>query len=361
MLDNFEHLLDSAPLVADLLMACTGLQIIVTSRAALHVRGEREFPVPPLALPDRRALLDAEALRGYAAVSLFIERALAVKPDFAVTAETARDVSEICARLDGLPLAIELAAARSKLLSPAVMLARLERRLPLLSGGARDLPERQRTLRGTIAWSYDLLTEPERLLFRRLSVFVGGWDLETIEGMWSDVSDIATLDLVASLVDKNLLRQAEALGAEARFEMLETIREYGLEVLHQSESWKQLNAATRSTSLPWLRRLSRTFRAKSESTGYSAWNRNTTISAPPSAGAWTRPDRAKACAWPPRSGSSGSIAAISVRAAAGFRQCLPMMRAAGVRSAPRPWRAPECWPFIRPSLPSRAPITSRPW
>jgi len=159
LLDNFEQVVEAAPLVADLLKACHALKIIVTSRAPLHLRGEREFPVTPLALPVHGAALPRDQLSHYAAVELFIQRAVAVNSDFAVTNENAPAVAEICHRLDGLPLAIELAAARIKLLSPQAMLSRLERRLPLLTGGARDLPERQQTLRNTIDWSYNLLDD----------------------------------------------------------------------------------------------------------------------------------------------------------------------------------------------------------
>src|SRR6266446_4992133 len=173
VLDNFEHLIQAAPTVAELLAAAPNLKILVTSRAALHVYGEHEFPVPPLALPDSRSMSPLELLQ-YPAVALFVQRAVAVKPDFEVNRENASAVTEICARLDGLPLAIELAAARVKVLSPSSMRTRLASRLQLLTGGARDLPQRQQTLRAAIDWSYDLLNPAEQKLFRRLSVFVGG-------------------------------------------------------------------------------------------------------------------------------------------------------------------------------------------
>jgi predicted ATPase/class 3 adenylate cyclase len=236
VLDNFEQLLSAAPLVAELLGAAPILKVLVTSRAGLHLRGEREFPVPPLAVPDAKRLPSLETLSQFAAVSLFIERALAVRPSFAVTNENAPAVAEICAKLDGLPLAIELAAARVKLLPPEAMLTRLESRLKLLTGGARDLPARQQTLRGAIAWSHELLGEKERKLFRRLSVFVGGCTLETAEMICGGAGDLA-LDVfegMASLVDENLLRQEETTGTEPRFVMLETIREFALEMLVES-------------------------------------------------------------------------------------------------------------------------------
>jgi predicted ATPase/class 3 adenylate cyclase len=240
VLDNFEQVVEATPLVAELLAACPRLKVLVTSRSVLHLYGEHDFPVPPLALPSRRPQPPLERLTQYEAVRLFIERAQAVKPDFAVTNENAPAVAEICHRLDGLPLAIELAAARSRLLPPSAMLARLERRLPLLTGGARDLPTRQQTLRGAIAWSYDLLDAREQALFRRLAVFVGGCTLEAIEAVCSgprvpsadarEPSEIDVLTGVESLEDKSLLRQEEA-GGEPRFLMLETIREYALEQL----------------------------------------------------------------------------------------------------------------------------------
>jgi predicted ATPase/class 3 adenylate cyclase/uncharacterized protein HemY len=235
LLDNFEQIVAAAPLVADLLSACPRLKIVATSRTVLRLRGEHEYPVPPLVLPDPKHLPPAERLSQYAAVALFVERALAVKPDFAITNENAAAVAEICARLDGLPLAIELAAARIKLFPPPAMLARLQSRLSLLTGGGRELSSRQRTLRGAIDWGYNLLSAPEQNLFRRLAVFVGGCTLEAAAAVCDADGDLGIdiLDGVASLVDNSLLRQAgmgEQTG-EPRFLMLETLREYGLECL----------------------------------------------------------------------------------------------------------------------------------
>jgi predicted ATPase len=242
MLDNFEQVVAAAPLVAELLAACPRLKCLVTSRVVLHLRSEHEFPVPPLELPDPRRLPAVDTLSQYAAVALFIQRALAVKPDFRVNNTNAPAVAEICVRLDGLPLAIELAAARIKLLPPQAMLARLGRRLELLRGGARDVPDRHQTLRQAIAWSYNLLETGEQALFRRLAVFAMGCTLEAAEAVCQAVDDPAAgpgqsldvLDGVASLVDKSLLRQAEQASGEPRFRMLETIREYGLECLTMS-------------------------------------------------------------------------------------------------------------------------------
>src|SRR5947207_951468 len=233
LLDNFEHLIQAAPTVAELLAMGPNLKILVTSRAALHVYGEHEFPVPPLALPDSRSMPPVEVLSQYPAVALFVQRAVAAKPDFELSGENARAVTEICARLDGLPLAIELAAARVKVLSPSSMLTRLASRLQLLTGGARDLPTRQQTLRGAIDWSYDLLNAAEQKLFRRLSVFVGGCTLERVEAVCDAKGDLdlGLLDGMASMVDKSLLQQVEQANGESRFVMLATIREYALEKL----------------------------------------------------------------------------------------------------------------------------------
>ncbi len=235
LLDNFEHLVQAAPVVAELLAMRANLKILVTSRAALHVYGEHEFPVPPLALPDSRTKASVEVLSQYPAVAMFIQRAVAAKPDFELNRENAPAITEICARLDGLPLAIELAAARIKVLSPASMLTRLASRLQLLTGGARDLPQRQQTLRAAMDWSYDLLNAGEQKLFRRLSVFVGGGTLEGVEAVCDTKGDLDLdlLDGMASMVDKSLAQQVEQ-ARESRFVMLETIREYALEKLEAS-------------------------------------------------------------------------------------------------------------------------------
>lgn len=238
VLDNFEQVLKAASLVGALLAACLRLKILVTSRASLHLYGEQEFPVPPLALPDSKCLAVsnsdlAASLAQVPAVTLFVQRAQAVKPEFALTETNALSIAAICIGLDGLPLAIELAAARVKLFAPPVLLARLQQRLGLLIGGAHDLPARQRSLRDEIAWSYDLLTADEQKLFRRLAVFSGGFTLLAAHTLCM-VEDNAGFDVqegVASLLDQNLVCQVEGLDAEARFGMLETIREYGLEQL----------------------------------------------------------------------------------------------------------------------------------
>jgi predicted ATPase/class 3 adenylate cyclase len=245
LLDNFEQVLEATSLVTELLAAAPDLKILVTSREMLHLRGEKEFAVEPLALPSMTDAPDshvqAKTISQYAAVQLFIARAQDTRPDFVVTNANAPAVAEICYRLDGLPLVIELAATWVKLFPPEALLARLSSRLALLTSGARDLPTRQQTLRNTIAWSYDLLSQEERALFRRLGVFVGGWTLHAAEEVATlERSNVATLqrsnvlDLLAALVDKSLMRQIETADGSARFMMLETIREYALERLDES-------------------------------------------------------------------------------------------------------------------------------
>src|SRR5919107_2062652 len=247
LLDNFEQVLAGAPLVGELLSACPELKVLATSRSVLRVYGEQEYLVPPLELPSPGRLPAIDSLSQYEAVRLFIERAKAARPDFSVTDENAPAVAEICTRLDGLPLAIELAAARIKLLPPKAMLERLGSRLKLLSGGSRDLPERQRTLRGAIEWSYTLLEESERVLFARLAVFSGGRTLEAIEAVCGAKGDLPVdaLEGVSSLLDKSLLRQEEGPEGEPRFVMLETIHEYARERLKASgeaEETRRLHA-----------------------------------------------------------------------------------------------------------------------
>ena len=236
MLDNFEQVVDAAPLVGRLLATARGLKVLVTSREPLHIAGEHEYAVPPLLLPDPRHLPPLDRLVEYAAVQLFIARAQAVKVNFVVTHENAPAIAAICQRLDGLPLAIELAAARIKLLPPQALLARLDQTLKLLTGGARDTPTRQQTMRATIDWSYHLLDEGEQALFARLGVFVGGCTLDAAEAVGNARRDLPmdALNGLAALVGKSLLQQIEGPSGEPRFTMLETIREYALEQLRAS-------------------------------------------------------------------------------------------------------------------------------
>ena len=254
LLDNFEHLLSAAPLVGDLLAGCPRLVVLATSREALRLREEQEFPVPPLELPPVGRDAPATALLQCASVELFAQRAAQMVPDFTVTVASARTVADICLRLDGLPLAIELAAARAKVLSPSLLLERLEHRLPLLVGGARDLPARQRTLRDTIAWSNDLLVPGDQRLFRRLAVFAGGCTLEVAEAVCQSNADLgrSVLDGLGSLVDKHLLQREGSPETEPRFVMLETIREFALEQLQAGGELEEARQAHATYYLTWL-------------------------------------------------------------------------------------------------------------
>jgi predicted ATPase/class 3 adenylate cyclase len=230
VLDNFEQVIAAAPVATDLLRSAPRLRMLATSRTPLRLTGEHEYPVPPLRQPDLSNLPPPDSLSTYDAVALFAQRARAIRPDFAITTENATVIAQICARLDGLPLAIELAAARIRVLSLDALLARMGDRLSVLSGGPRDLPARQRTLRDTIAWSYNLLDPVEQGLFRSLAVFAGGWSLEAAKAVWDAPDRTNVLDVLTSLVDHSLISRADA-GDGDRFAMLETIREFALERL----------------------------------------------------------------------------------------------------------------------------------
>jgi predicted ATPase/transcriptional regulator with XRE-family HTH domain len=238
VLDNFEHLLAAAPILVEVLQACPRLKILATSRSALNVSGEHQYPVSPLLLPDTEGHLSLETLAEYPSIILYVNRAQATDPYFTLTEANAYAVAEICSKLDGLPLAIELAAAHTRLLKPQELLTRLNHRLSLLSGGPTDLPPRQRTLRAAIRWSYDLLDNREQIIFSRLAVFLGGWTLEAAEAITMQREEhpegagdvFATL---SALVDKSLVQKSEPAQMQARFTMLETIREYALEKLEQ--------------------------------------------------------------------------------------------------------------------------------
>jgi predicted ATPase/transcriptional regulator with XRE-family HTH domain len=246
ILDNFEHVLDAAPIVVALLSAARRITVLVTSRAPLRLPGEQEYLVPALGLPaspiDDLALLAASE-----AVAFFVDRVQAVRPQFALTSDNARAVAEICRRLDGLPLALELAAAQIKLFPPQALLRRLEQRLPLLTGGARTLPARQQTMRNTIAWSHDLLSPEVQTIFRRLAVFPGGCIIDAADAVGDPDGMLDAFSGIASLVDGSLLRQEEGAESEPRFRMLETVREYGLEQLAGSGE----SDATRDQLAAW--------------------------------------------------------------------------------------------------------------
>jgi len=231
VLDNCEQVLEGASDIAALLAACPHLSILATSREPLHIRAEREIGVAPLPLPDPDRLPALADLALVPAVTLFVERAQAATANFSLTTDNAAAIAGICRRLDGLPLAIELAAARIKILPPAALLARLEQRLPLLTGGGRDLPARQRTMCDAIAWSHDLLSPGERALFQRLSVFAGGCTLEAAEAVAGPDGELSVLDGVVALVEQSLLRQIPGADDEPRYQLLETVREFGLEQL----------------------------------------------------------------------------------------------------------------------------------
>ncbi|MGZ4120472.1 MAG: ATP-binding protein [Actinomycetota bacterium] len=237
VLDNFEQVIDGATLVSELLASVPKTRFLLTSRIPLRIRGEREFPVPPMKLPAKEHLPALEELAHNDAVSLFVQRAAAMDPDFALTAENVGAVAELCARLDGLPLAIELAASRARVLTPQAMLEHLDRALPFLTEGARDLPARQRTLRGAIAWSDELLTKELHMLFRRLSVFAGGFHVGSAQAVCSGegLDAAGILDGLGGLLDGSLLRRTSSGGGEVRFDMLQTIREYGQERLEQED------------------------------------------------------------------------------------------------------------------------------
>ncbi len=277
ILDNFEQVVTAASLVEDLLTTCPSLKIVVTSRAVLHLRAEYEYPVAPLTLPDLKQFPTTEYLALSPAIALFVQRARAALPTFQLTQTNAHTIAEICVGLDGLPLAIELAAARSRLLPPQALLARLSRRFEVLTGGAVTLPTRQQTLRNTLKWSYDLLDANEQQLFRRFAVFAGGWTIDAAEALGNanrEMQDtLAVLDGLASLIDKSLLQQGEREGTEPRFDMLMTVREYGLECLRESGEEERIQHAHASyylalaeeaephlrggQQLLWLRRLDR--------------------------------------------------------------------------------------------------------
>jgi predicted ATPase/DNA-binding CsgD family transcriptional regulator len=246
LIDNFEQVISAAPLLTELLSACSELKLLVTSRETLRVRGEQEFPVSPLQISDRALIPDrasVETLLQYPGIALFVQQAQASQPEFQLTAENGAAVAEVCARLDGLPLAIELAATRIKLLPPKAMLTRLQASsLGLLTSGARDLPARQQTLRATVQWSYDLLNDDEQRAFRTLSVFTGGCTLDSASSVYLARYSAAILDDVASLVNKNLVRQSESDGAP-RLGLLETIREFGLEQLAQANELEAVRRA----------------------------------------------------------------------------------------------------------------------
>jgi predicted ATPase/transcriptional regulator with XRE-family HTH domain len=248
VLDNFEHLLEAAPLIVELVSRCPRLAVLVTSRTALRVRCERRYAVVPLATPGTAAVAGEPAAADWPSVQMFIERARASVPDFGIQTDRASTIASICRRVDGIPLAIELAAARMPLLSPEALLRRLERPFPVLTAGTRDLPSRQQTLHDTLTWSYDLLEPAEQVLFQHLAVFAGGWTLEAAEAVCADamVPVGEVLDRLQELVDSSLVRRLENGVDEPRFGMLQTVREFALQQLQahgQGEAQRERHAA----------------------------------------------------------------------------------------------------------------------
>jgi predicted ATPase/DNA-binding CsgD family transcriptional regulator len=269
VLDNLEHLLEATPLIAQLLVACPRLSVLATSRAVLRISGERDCPVPPLALPDAETAPTVEAVSAAPAVQLFVARAQAARPDFALTTGNASAVAAICRRLDGLPLAIELAAARTRHLPAPALLHHLDRPLPVLTGGPRDQPVRLQAMRDAIGWSYDLLTTDEQAFFRRLSVLAGGGGLDAVAAVTSGVGEIGcdVLDGVRGLVEQSLLIQTEAPPGEPRYSMLETIREFGWERLAASGE----ESATRSAHAAYYLALAEQAEPHLIASGSAAW------------------------------------------------------------------------------------------
>jgi predicted ATPase/class 3 adenylate cyclase len=255
-LDNFEQVVSAASKIVPLLNAAPKIKIMVSSREVLRLRGEHAYPVPPLGLPETIRHQTAAVLAQYEAIALFVQHAQAANPSFVLDEENASSVADICTRLDGLPLGIELAAARSRLLKPAAMLEKLKRCLDTLTSGARDLPHRQQTIRGTIDWSYELLDDIEKILFARLGVFVGGWTLESAEAICGDGLSVDMLNGLESLLDKSLIRQMEGRSGETRFTMLETIREYAFEKLSQRAEFQSVRQAHADTIAALLEQVS---------------------------------------------------------------------------------------------------------
>jgi predicted ATPase/DNA-binding CsgD family transcriptional regulator len=260
VLDNFEHLLAAAPLVSDLLAALPCLTMLVTSREFLRLYGEQEFPVPPLQLPDLTTEVSAEKLSSFEAIELFTQRARAAQPTFTLSDDNAASIATICIQLDGLPLAIELAAARIKFYSPPTLLVRLSSRLEALGEGSRDRPARQRTLRATLAWSYELLTPEEQSLFARLGVFAGGFSAAAAQAVCGPHGNTDATEGLESLLNKSLLRQMDGAQGEPRFMMLETMREYALEKLDERGERAQMEeqharyfiARSAEAALAWM-------------------------------------------------------------------------------------------------------------
>jgi predicted ATPase len=318
VLDNFEHLLGATALLAELLEGCPRLAVLATSRAALRLRAEQRLRVAPLPAPAHE-LQSIDAIAASPAVCLFVERAQAVAPEFVLDAASAPGVAAICRRLDGMPLAIELAAARVGLLRPEALLQRLGHRLQLLTSGPADLPERQQTLRATLAWSHDLLGRPEQMLFRRLAVFVGGWTLEAAESVCAgaDLPPQEVLERLGVLVDNSLVHPLDRAASEPRFAMLETVREFAQELLIASGEAE----AVRARQLGYYLQLAEAAMPELQGAAQVRWldrleaehdNFRLVLAwpAPP-------PSMAPNCGWPRPYATSGISAAITAKGAIG--------------------------------------------
>jgi non-specific serine/threonine protein kinase len=269
VLDNAEHVLDVAPALAALLSRCPLLKMLVTSRAPLKLRAEYEYPVQPLALPDLTHIPTPEDIAGVSSVQFFLARARAVQPGFALTQANCAAVAAICRRLDGLPLALELVAARVRTLSPTELLARLDRPMPLMAGGARDLPHRQQTMRAAITWSYELLVPDTRALFRRLSVFAGGWTLDAAEsvGTLGDIQDEAILDLLSGVVEQSLVIAETSPEGITRYRMLEPVRQVATSLAEEAGEQE----AVRDRHLAWCLSLAASARGELRGPSLQQW------------------------------------------------------------------------------------------
>ena len=340
VLDNFEHVLPARDAVVGLLEACPGLVVLVTSRMALRVRAGREYPVAPLALPGPG---DED---GGPAAQLFLDRAEAAGVQLVPDQATIGTVAEICRRLDGIPLAIELAAARLPVLPPSHLLARLTRRLPVLVDGPHDLPARQKTMRDAIAWSYELLDEPDQRLFRHLCVFTGGGTLDAVE----EVCATGDLDGLTTLVASNLVRMPAASG-EPRLSMLETIREFGGEQLEDQGKPARPGSGTPIGTWPWPNGPRPRWRARTRPPGWPGSTRSTTTCGPRSAGRAARATGRPRCGWRARSAGSGCSAVTCPRAAGGAPRRSRSRRARGRIPSPFgliAWPRPDGWRSARP-------------
>ena len=330
VLDNCEHLLAAAPDVGRVLAACPRLRVLATSRERLRLSAEQEFPVPPLAMPAPADVADLSSLAANPSVALLLDRARRTNPSFDLTAANALLLASACVRLEGLPLAIELAAARLKVLTPGELVFRLSSRMEVLAGSTRDVPARQRALRSAIAWSYDLLDSGERALFRRLSVFAGGWTLADAGSVCAVNGDDA-LAMVESLLDKSLIRRLPGDEQTAEFSMLESLREYAAEQLAATPKPRRRGLGTLATTRV-LRRSSRLPSAcRRSEPGCCGSAATTRICAPRWITVWARGRMPGRSGWPPRSAGTTTPMATSIMARRSWTRFFPRLRTAMTR------------------------------